>query len=60
MTQALIDILEKLDSDIAKHIDHLEVYKGMLEELEADDIDSYDIASDYIDKLEEIRGDINA
>lgn len=60
MTQALTDLLEALDSKLAKSIDDLEQYRSMLEGLEADDIDSYEIAQDYIDKLEDIRGDINA
>ena len=59
MTQALTDLLEKLDSDTAKHIDRLEEYKQMLEGLEADDSESYELTLDYIDKLEDLRGEIN-
>jgi len=65
MTQALTDILEQLDSDTAKHIDKLEQYKQMLEEMEdsglieLDTSLSYELTQDYIDKLEDIRGEIN-
>ncbi len=65
MTQALTDLLEALDSDTAKHIDKLEEYKQMLEEMEEaglielDTSLSYELTQDYIDKLEDIRGDIN-
>ena len=65
MTQALTDILENLDSSLAKHTDQLEQYKQMLEEMEdsglieLDTSLSYELVQDYIDKLEDIRGDIN-
>ena len=65
MTQALKDILESLDSSLAKHTDQLEQYKEMLEEMEdmklieLDISLSYELVKDYIDKLESIRGDIN-
>jgi len=65
MTQALTDILESLDSSLAKHTDQLEQYKQMLEEMEdsglveLDTSLSYELVQDYIDKLEDIRGDIN-
>ena len=65
MTQALTDILESLDSSLAKHTDQLEDYKQMLEEMEDNgliELDtslSYELVQDYIDKLEDIRGDIN-
>ncbi len=60
MTQALRDLLETLDSNLAKSIDDLETYRGMLEELGDDEIDSYYLAMDYIERLEDIRGTINA
>ena len=65
MTQALTDILESLDSDLSKQVDKLEQYKEMLEEMEdsglieLDTSLSYELTQDYIDKLEDIRGDIN-
>jgi len=65
MTQALTDILESLDSSLAKHTDQLEQYKQMLEDMEDNgliELDtslSYELVQDYIDKLEDIRGDIN-
>ncbi len=65
MTQALTDILESLDSDLSKQVDKLEQYKEMLEEMEdsglieLDTSLSYELVQDYIDKLEDIRGDIN-
>lgn len=60
MTQALTDILETLDSALAKAVDDLEIYRSMLEDLGEDDIESYDEADDYIAQCEAIRGLINA
>ena len=58
-TQALTDLLEQLDSDTAKHIEKLELYKEMLEELDQEHLVSYDETLDMIDSLEHIRGVIN-
>ena len=62
MTQELTNILERLDSSLAKHTDQLEQYKQMLEDnglIELDTSLSYELVQDYIYKLEDIRGDIN-
>ena len=64
-TQALKDLFELLDSDTAKHIDKLEQYKQMLEEMEEEGMIkletslSYETITDMIDSLEDIRGVIN-
>lgn len=54
MQEQLMQELEKLDSFIANTIDNLEYM--ISNELENNDSD---IAQDYIDSLEAIRGDIN-
>ena len=58
MTEQLNTIKEDLDSKIADIIDHLEELQSQYDV--GDSEDDMEEAQDYIDKLEEIRGDINA
>jgi len=58
MTEQLNAIKEELDSSIANIIDKLEELQSQYDV--GDSEDDMEEAQDYIDKLEEIRGDINA
>lgn len=54
MTKAYFDILEKLDSSLAQIIDELEDEKQ-----NQTDYEDEEVAQDFIDELEAIRGVIN-
>ncbi len=58
MKEQLNTIKEDLDSKIANIIDNLEELMSQYDI--GDDETDMEEAQDYIDKLEEIRGDINA
>jgi len=58
MKEQLNTIKEDLDSKIANIIDNLEELMSQYDI--GDDEADMEEAQDYIDKLEEIRGDINA